>query len=92
MISIFEKCFVRNSSSPDSVLNSQPKCESESVDYLGKEPVIRYLNRLTPANLAALERKFPPPVVTSATSAMEAAASLAYQRVFKELRDGFVTE
>lgn len=53
---------------------------------------MRYVTKLSPTVLAVLERKFPPPVVTSGSTAMEVAAQLAYQRVFRELREGFMTD
>ena len=89
--SICGKFFAASSSSPDSVLDSQLKQTGESVDYLGKEKVV-VVTRLSPHVMAELERKFPMPIVVNTSTPMEVAQALAYQRIFKELRDGFVTE
>lgn len=91
MISICEKFFARNSSSPDSVLDSQLKVPADSVDYLGEKKVV-VVTRLSPHVLAELEKRFPQPIVVNTSTPMEVAQALAYQRVLKELRDGFVTE
>jgi hypothetical protein len=45
--------------------------------------------RLTQEQLAVLERKLAPPVVTTTTTELQAGYQLGIQTVLKELRDGF---
>lgn len=68
------------------------RVEINSVDYTSEEtatPIV--VTRLSLEQMAILEKQFPQPVVSGATTPLEAAAGLARQQVFKVLRDGFVT-
>lgn len=68
------------------------RAEINSVDYPSEEKAVPVIvTRLSLEQMAQLEKQFPQPVVSQATTPLEAAAGLARQQVFKVLRDGFVT-
>lgn len=92
MISICLRFKKVRSSSPDVSLSAESREIGNSImhDSADAQPgESMEVVRLTQEQLAELEKKLPPPVVTNSTSDLMAGYQLGIQTVLKELRNGF---